>query len=444
MKYNAYQAFQYKEFRWFFAVRLLVTMAFSMQFLVIEWKIYQLTHNVFHLGLIPLAEIISVVLFSLFSGHWVDKNKKRKSLLISLLSAIFIGLLFSYVLGNSFTATHSPHFILQIVLLLVFCWGIVRAFYTPSAFSLYSLIIPKSVYANAATWNASAWQLGFISGPILGGFFYAMFQSQITLHIAVALLFLAVLCVLQIQEKPLQQLPKEKIIQSLSKGFLFIFNNKIIFSALILDLIAVFFGGAVALLPAFIKDVIDYNSYANFVLKTADFFHYKINHTNKTIMTEQIQSFGLGLLRAAMGIGALISMITISFFPVNKKSGKKLMLFIGLFGLSIIAFGLSTHFIISFVCLIFAGLFDGVSVVIRSTILQLLTPDDMRGRVSSVNSIFVGSSNEFGAFESGTTAKIFGTVRAVILGGSITVIVVLASYFKMKKLRDFQIKDFGK
>ncbi len=419
-------------------------MAFSIQFLVLEWKIYQLTNNVFHLGLIPLAEIIAVISFSLISGHIIDISKKRKSLLISLSAAIVVSFIFSFIFSDYFVSQHSVHFILYLTLFFVFLWGIIRAFYSPSSFSMYLLLIPKNVYPNAATWNANAWQLGSVIGPIIGGMTYAILEAENTLHITSVFLLLALFFVFQIPEKEFQRKTNENVFESLKQGFQFILKNKVIFSALLLDMVAVFFGGAVALLPVFVNEIIEVDTYKESVLQFAKMLHYPLHYTDEAKLLSQIQSFGLGILRSAMGIGAIISMTTISFFPVNNHSGKKLMLFIALFGLSIVAFGFSTHFWISFIILVFSGMFDGVSVVIRSTILQLLTPDDMRGRVSSVNSIFVGSSNEFGAFESGTTAKLFGTVRAVILGGSITVLVVFASYFKMKKLREFEIKDFSK
>jgi len=435
-KSNPYEVFTFPEFRWFILNRFFATMAFSIQFVVIEWEIYQLTKNVFYLGLIPLAEIIAVVIFSLFSGHYVDKWKKKLSLQICLISAIICTLIFSFIFSDYTISRFSIQKILIFTLLNVFFWGIIRAFYTPSAFSLFSYLIPKKHFPSGATWNASAWQIGAVLGPIIAGISYAFFGGFYTFFISLLFLILGLFFIFQIKEKELAYNHKEKIWNSLKQGFSFIYNNKIVFSAITIDLFAVLFGGAVALLPVFVADIIPVETYAKPLKYIASLFDYHFKDEN------QMKSFGLGILRGAPSIGALITMITITYFPVNHKSGMKLLIFVALFGMSIIGFGLSTSFWLSFVLLLLSGLFDGVSVVIRSTILQILTPDEMRGRVSAVNSIFVGSSNEFGAFESGLTAKLFGTVKAVVLGGSITLLVVIISFFKAKTLRNFEIKDF--
>ena len=278
---------------------------------------------------------------------------------------------------------------------MVFLGGIVRAFLGPTIFSLIALIVPKKAYPNAATWSSTTWQMASVLGPALAGFSI----SWIGVHWSMCLIFgfsvMALIFVLSISRKPILN-PKigEPILQSLKEGLRFVFISKAIFGALTLDMIAVLFGGAVALLPIFAQDIL------------------------------QVGSEGFGVLRAAPAVGAAITMIGSTRFPVHKYAGKKLLWAVFGFGISIIVFGLSTSFWLSVFALFMSGALDGISMVIRQTILQLKTPDEMRGRVASVNSMFVGSSNELGAFESGATAKLMGTVTAVVFGGCMTLLTV--------------------
>ena len=265
-------------------------------------------------------------------------------------------------------------------------------------FSLIALIVPKKVYPNAATWSSSTWQMASILGPAVGGFTINWIGIHWSLCIVFILVMVALILGTLISKKPVLN-PKigEPVLASLKEGVRFVFNTKAILGALSLDMIAVLFGGAVALLPVFAQDIL------------------------------KVGSEGFGILRAAPAVGAFLTMLITAYIPISRKAGLKLLVAVFGFGISIIVFGLSTLFWVSVVALFFSGVTDGISMVIRQTILQLKTPDHMRGRVASVNTMFVGSSNELGAFESGLTAKLMGTVTAVVFGGSMTILTVLTT-----------------
>ncbi|NNC33308.1 MAG: MFS transporter, partial [Croceitalea sp.] len=270
-----------------------------------------------------------------------------------------------------------------------------RAFLGPTVFSLLALIVPKKIYPNAATWSSSTWQLASVLGPALAGFSISWIGIHWSMCLIVAFSILALIFLLQIGRKPILN-PKigEPIFQSLKDGLKFVFKNHAISGALTLDMIAVLFGGAVALLPIYAQDIL------------------------------HVGSEGFGILRAAPAVGASLTMLGSTRFPLHRYAGKKLLWAVFAFGVCIIVFGISTSFWLSVTALFLSGAVDGVSMVIRQTILQLKTPDNMRGRVASVNSIFVGSSNELGAFESGVAAKLLGTVTAVVFGGCMTLLTV--------------------
>ena len=396
IKTDPYEALRYKEFNTFLLVRFAMVFAWSMQFIIIEWQVYSITRDPLSLGLIGLMEVIPAVAMALFAGHIVDQKEKKGMLLkcIIAFSAISFGLFlltWPTVIGGISTKT-----VLYSIYALVFFGGLVRAFLGPTIFSLLSLIVPKKAYPNAATWSSSVWQIGAVLGPALAGFSITLIGVHWSMCAVFACSVLGLLALSQIEKKPILN-PKigEPVMQSLSEGIKFVFNNKTVLGAITLDMVAVLFGGAVALLPVFAQDIL------------------------------KVGPEGFGFLRAAPAIGALLTMLITAYVPLSKNAGIKLLSAIFAFGLSIIVFGLSTIFWVSLLALFLSGVFDGISVVIRQTILQLKTPDHMRGRVSAVNSMFVGSSNELGAFESGLTAKLMGTVTAVVFGGSMTLFVVL-------------------
>jgi MFS family permease len=293
----------------------------------------------------------------------------------------------------------------------VFFGGLVRSFIGPTIFSLLSLIVPKKTYPNAATWSSSTWQMGSMFGPAIAGFSISLFGVHWSMCLVFACSLFALLFLSKIEKKPILN-PKigEPIFQSLAEGVKFVFKNKTILGAISLDMIAVLFGGAMALLPIFAQDIL------------------------------KVGSEGFGILRAAPAVGSVITMVLSAYITLNRKAGMKLLTAIFMFGVCIIIFGLSTIFWVSVLAMFFSGIFDGVSVVIRNTILQLHTPDNMRGRVASVNSIFVGSSNELGAFESGVTAKLMGTVTAVVFGGTMTLITVVFTGIALPSFRKLDLQ----
>lgn len=397
-KNDPYAALRYKEFNTFLLLRFAMVFAWSMQFIIIEWQVYSLTKNPLSLGIIGLMEIIPAVAMALFAGHIVDQ-KEKKSLLFKCIAG------FSVISIGLFLLTWPPvvsgwkmDTILYAIYFMVFLGGIVRSFLGPTIFSLLSLIVPKKVYSNAATWSSSVWQVGSVVGPAVAGFSIHWIGVHWSLCIVIAFSIFSIIALTQIESKPiLNKKIGEPVKESLKAGVRFVFTNPAILSSLSLDMFAVLFGGAVALLPIFAQDIL------------------------------KVGPEGFGVLRAAPAVGAFITMFVSAYVPMNKNAGMKLLIAIFGFGVCIIVFGLSTLYWLSVVALFFSGIFDGISVVIRQTILQLKTPDDMRGRVSAVNSIFVGSSNELGAFESGVTAKLMGTVTAVVFGGSMTLLTVLVT-----------------
>ena len=395
-KRDPYAALRFKEFNLFLMLRFILVFGWSMQFIIIEWQVYSLTKNPLSLGIIGLMEIIPAFSMALFAGHIVDQNEKRNLLLkcIGLFSLISLGLFL--ITDPSVEKAWSTTTTLYAIYCFVFIGGLLRAFFGPTIFSLVALIVPKKVYPNAATWNSSTWQMASVLGPAFAGFTINWLGVHWSLCIVFGLVILSFVLLFGISKKPVLN-PKigEPVVQSLKEGLRFVFKTKAILGAISLDMIAVLFGGAVALLPVFAQDIL------------------------------KVGSEGFGMLRAAPAVGAFMTMLVTAYIPISKHAGLKLLVAIFGFGISIVVFGLSSIFWISLVALFFSGVTDGVSMVIRQTILQLKTPDHMRGRVSSVNSMFVGSSNELGAFESGVTAKLMGTVTAVVFGGSMTLITVI-------------------
>lgn len=410
-KKDPFSALRIPEFRWFILMRLAIVLAWSMQFVLIEWEVYRITKNPWSLGLIGLMEVIPAIVMALFAGHIVDQSEKRNMLLKCFAGTATISILFCYLVHPETATTIGKQTFLYAIYALVFLGGIIRSFIIPSVFSLLGLIVPKSQFTNAATWSSSSWQVSAVIGPALAGFLIGgigVFNSMIFVTISI---ILGIFMLLQISKKPiLNKKIGEPVTESLKAGIRFVFQNKIILNALSLDMFAVLFGGAVALLPIFAQDIL------------------------------QVGSEGFGILRAAPAIGGLLTMLASTMFSIEKNTGKKLLLAVFGFGICIIVFGLSQNFWISVIALFLSGVTDGFSVVIRSTILQIYTPDDMRGRVSSVNSIFVGSSNELGAFESGLTSKLFGVVNAVVFGGIMTLLVVGTTAVASPKFRDLEIE----
>ncbi len=411
-KLDPYAALRYREFNIFLLIRFILVIGWSMQFIIVEWEVYNLTKDPLSLGLIGLVEVIPAVSMALFAGHIVDQNEKKRLFIYAISAFLLVAIGYYFITSPYVYATYASNEILIGIYLLVFIGGFIRAFFGPIIFSLVALIVPKKIYPNAATWSSSTWQLAIVVGPAFAGFSIAWIGVHASMGFVLAAIVLGLLLTVFIKKKPILN-PKigEPIMQSLKAGLSFVYKTKAILVAITLDMVAVLFGGAIALLPIYAQDIL------------------------------QVGSEGFGILRAAPAVGSVLMMFVSAYIPLTKNAGKKLLIAIFAFGLSIIAFGVSSIFWISVIALFLYGVTDGVSMIIRQTILQLKTPDEVRGRVASVNSIFVGSSNELGAFESGLAAKLIGTVQAVVFGGIMTILTV---GFTAIKFPDFRKLDLTK
>jgi MFS family permease len=397
-KHDPYAALRFPEFSVFLGIRFLLVFAWAMQFVVIEWEIYSLTKDPLSLGLIGLSEIVPVVALALIAGHFTDRLEKRGLLLKCILGFLTVSTGLFLITWPGLQERLSVRVVVDVIYGLVFLGGVVRSFLGPAVFSLFGQIIPREHYPNAATWSSSAWMVGSVVGPAVGGLVIVWLGVHWSLLLVAVCALIAFALLLRIAPRATPPpSAHESIKDSLREGLSFVFRTKVILGAMTLDMFAVLFGGAVALLPVFAQDIL------------------------------KVGSTGFGLLRAAPAVGSFVIMLTVAHFPLNRRAGMKLLVAVFAFGICIVVFGLSKSFWVSLLALFVSGLADGVSVVIRQTILQLYSPDEMRGRVASVSQIFVGSSNELGAFESGLTARLMGTVPAVVFGGTVTILIALAT-----------------
>lgn len=398
-----------KEFAYFIFMRFVIIFSLFIQTTTISYWMYSLTKNAMSLGLIGLAEVIPAFGFAFIAGYFVDKRIKRNVyrsciFLYVINTAVMIAITSSWA-GRQL----SVHGLELAVYAIMFINGSIRAFIAPSSFSLLGLLVKKESISQAITWSSTSWMLGSVLGPLCGGLMMAYAGIQPTLELTLVLLALAFFAINQIKPQPPILKQDVGLIEGLRQGFRFVFKTEVILAVLSLDLFAVLFGGAEALLPVFCKDIL------------------------------KVGEVGYGWLRSAHGIGSICLLLLLAYIPLKEHVGYKLLACIFGFGLCMILFGLSTNFYLSFACLMIAGLFDGVSVVIRHSILQIHTPDELKGRVSSINMMFISSSNELGAFESGLTAKYMGAVRAVVFGGIMTLLVVGGTYIKAPSLRTLRM-----
>jgi MFS family permease len=410
-KPDPYAALRIKEFNIFLLLRLFLVFGWSMQFIVIEWQVYSITKDPLSLGIIGLMEIIPAFTMALFAGHIVDQREKRNLFAVCIAAFSLISLGLFLLTSNAVVGHWSTKAILYSIYALVFFGGFLRSFFGPIIFSLVALIVPKKIYPNAATWSTSTWKTAAVLGALFGGFSISWIGVAYTLCLVFVLVVISFILVFFIKKKPiLNKKIGEPVKESLKVGVRFVFQNKAILGALTLDMIAVLFGGTVAILAIFAQDILE------------------------------VGSQGFGILNASISLGSIVTMFATTYIPISKNTGKKLMTAVFIFGVSIIGFGLSNIFWVSVLMLFISGAADGISMIIRQTILQLKTPDDMRGRVSSVNSMFVGSSNELGAFESGLAAKLVGPVAAVVFGGTMTLLTVFVLGVKNPVLRDLDLR----
>ncbi|KQB99289.1 MFS transporter [Pedobacter sp. Hv1] len=410
-KKDPFAALRYREFRSYVGMRFFFTFAYQMQAVIIGFHIYHLTNDPLALAFIGLSEAIPAISIALYGGYVADKTEKR-GLLLKIFSGVFLCSIIMLIVTSKQMHRYVPtSSIVPIMYGMIFCIGLARGFFGPATFSLMAQILPKELYPNASTWSSSSWQMASIAGPAIGGLIYGFYGITTTYIVIISFIFLALVCIFFLKKHPPTFIPKESIAESLKEGINFVFKSKMMLGAMSLDLFSVFFGGAVALLPVFANDIL------------------------------KVGSEGLGFMRAAASLGAVLTMLMMTRFSPMGRPWRNLLIAVTGFAISIICYGLSKSFYLTLFFLFCEGAFDSVSVIIRSTIMQLLTPDQMRGRVSAVNSMFIGSSNEIGAFESGLTAKLMRTVPAVVFGGSMTLGIAAITYFKTKSLLPLTLND---
>jgi MFS family permease len=406
---KAYHALRHPEFRFYIIARFFFILVLSMQATLISWKVYEITRDPFSIGMIGLIEFVPAVIMALYSGHIIDRNDKKKLLVFSFAGNVILTIALTLATLSGTMEYLGDRTVLYIIYAVIFCIGIMRAFSGPTSFALVSQLIPKEELPNAITWHSGSWQIATVTGPALAGFLYGTIGVSNTFYWMVFGLAIALTALLFLSNKPAPAIQRdEPVLESIKQGFRFVWKSREILGTMSLDLFAVFFGGATALLPYF----------ADVVLKTGP--------------------EGLGMLRSAPAIGSLVVLALVTFRPLKKQQGRLMLYCVAGFGAMIILFGLAQTFWLSMFALFMSGVLDGISVIVRSTILQLQTPDEMRGRVAALNSIFIMSSNELGAFESGLTSRIMGVIPAVLFGGGMTIVVVVATWFRAPGLRKLE------
>jgi MFS family permease len=407
---EAFAVIHIRNFRFYLLFRVFMTMAALMQSVIVGWQIYAITHDVLWLGFIGLAEVIPQVSISLFAGHYIDIWNRRKIVKYTTLLLI-LGSLILLIYSANATYFFEKFGIIPIFA-TIFLTGFARGILSPAQVALMGQLVPRNLYANAATWNSANWQVAAVMGPAIGGLVYGFWGIVTAYSLVLGLYTLSFFMIMLVKIGKHEVLETDEgMFTRIRSGITFVFKTPELLGAFTLDMFAVLFGGAVAMLPVFASDIL---------------------HAGPQ---------GLGLLRACPAIGASLMAFILMFRPPEKETGKVLFISVIGFGLCMIFFALSKSFILSGILLILSGAFDNISVVIRATILQLFTPDDMRGRVASVNSIFIGSSNELGAFESGVAAKIMGLVPSVVFGGCMTLAVVFTTIKVNKPLRKLSLKN---
>lgn len=386
------------------AFRILIVLAYQIMAVTVGWHIYEITHDPLSLGLVGLVEVIPYFACALFAGYAVDHHCSRRFFGVLAACMLAVSALVLTIITSGWVTTNT----LWIYGAIAFS-GFGRAFIAPSHGALFAIILPREDYARATGIGSSLFQVGLVVGPVLGGLLVGFASKSMAYTIAALLCVCAAFAIWSIKVKEPPPAASAPVFTSIAQGLGFVFNHQIVLGALSLDMFAVLFGGAVAMLPAFIQDI----------------YH--------------IGPEGLGLLRAAPAAGAIVTGLWLARHPINLHAGRWLLGAVAGFGLCIIGFGIATSVWVAGALLALSGVCDGVSVILRQTILQLVTPDAMRGRVSAINGIFIGSSNELGAFESGFAAKLMGLVPSVVFGGLMTLGVVAATAKLAPKLRDLEL-----
>lgn len=394
---SPHAALQYHDFRLYLAVRFFSNVAHLIQVVAIGWQVYDLTHDPLDLGYVGLSVFLPQIVFVLVTGAVADRFDRRRVALVSLVletgsAAALLGMTLNGL------ASVSPIFA------VLAAAGVARAFLGPSLQSVVPLVVPREHFPNAVAWNSMAWQIGVIAGPATGGLLYG-FGPAVVYSLVTAMLVVSVLAVSRMRTRLKTQSEDAPMAERLTAGIRFVWSRPVILGAISLDLFSVLFGGATALLPIFARDIL------------------------------MVGPWGLGLLRSAPAVGAAVCALMLTRRPLKRRAGSTMFACVGGYGLATVIFGLSTDFLLSLAILAVMGACDMISVFVRHNLVQLGTPDAMRGRVSAVNLVFIGASNELGEFESGVTASWFGTVPAVVIGGIGTLAVVALWAWRFRELR---------
>lgn len=405
-----FSSFNNPEFIWYLLARFGLILGAQMQYTIVGWQVTAITHDALSLGLIGLAEAIPFIVIAPFAGHIADLFDRKKIIIIStLFFTISTSVLLWFTLGGSS--------ILKIygampIYGVIFLTGVARGFIGPSYFALLPQLISREQIPNASTWSSTIFHIGAVVGPAMGGLILAFGGMSTAYGVSLILIISSVSFLLFIKNRPtIKKESNESFIKNLSVGIRFVTGNQIVLSALSLDLFAVLFGGVTALLPLFATDILF------------------------------VGEKGFGFLRAAPAFGAIVMAGILAYYPPNKNAGSTLLWSVVLFGISILCFAISKNYYLSLFLLALSGAFDNVSVVVRHIILQLSTPNEMRGRVAAVNGMFIGSSNEIGAFESGVVAKLLGVIPSVIFGGCMTIGIVGIVAKVSPKLRKMNLQS---
>ncbi|MEO6548303.1 MAG: MFS transporter [Ferruginibacter sp.] len=396
------------EFRNFILGRFVFIMGLRMMGTLVAWWMYELTRDAFYIGMIGLAEAIPAVLLALYAGYVIDRSEKRRLLLTTVLLYAVCTLV---LLGTStqwFGGQFGNKLVIIAIYTVIFLTGAIRAFSGPSFSAIIASLVPKNLLVTASQLSSTSWLIASITGHAMAGFLIAGLHVTGTFIVIAATIFAGLFLLSKLTAKPPGISAEKKTLEAVSEGLKFVFKTKEVLGAITLDLFAVLFGGAVAMVPVYAKDIL------------------------------HVGPIGFGWLNAAADIGCISTVIGLTVSPMRKRQGIKLLFAVAGFGFCIIVFGISKWYWLSFAALMAGGICDGLSVVVRGNIMQLKTPDELRGRVMSVNSMFINSSNEIGQFESGVAAKLMGVVPSVVFGGCMTILVVVATWIKAPKLKKLE------
>ena len=388
--------------------RFVFIMGLRMMGTLVAWWMYEMTGDAFYIGMIGLAEAIPAIGLSLYAGYIIDKSEKRKILLRTIVLYITGTFILLGVSTSWFHEAFGNKIIILFIYSIIFFTGAIRAFSGPCFGAMIASLVPRNVLISASQISSTTWLIASIMGHAMAGFLIAWLHVTGTFVVIISLILMGLFFLYKLKEKPPGIIGEKKTLEAVSEGLKYVFKTKEVLAALSLDLFAVLFGGAVAMVPVYAKDILN------------------------------VGPIGFGWLNAAADIGSITMVISLTLSPMKRKQGIKLLLSVAGFGACIIVFAISKLYWLSFLALMISGVLDGVSVVVRSNIVQLKTPDELRGRVMSVNSMFINSSNEIGQFESGVAAKLMGVIPSVVFGGCMTIFVVIATWFKAPSLKKLE------